>query len=102
MAALNPWGTPLLAFADTVRVVCCVAGVLLCAACGSFALRYRRSPGRVFAALALALLAASAIGTEYQHLGTVVTYRLYTNTFGVVIGFVATVIMIRADMRRRQ
>lgn len=99
MPTYNPWGTPLLAFADTVRVVCCLLGILLCVASGAFALRHRNNLAGVMAAVALAFLAASAIGTEYQHIGTVVTYRLWTNTFGVLFGLIGMVHMIRRDRR---
>jgi hypothetical protein len=59
---------------------------MLCGWVGAFMMRRRLSTAARLAALALAVLAASAIGTEYEQLGAAVTYRLWTNTVGVTVG----------------
>lgn len=95
----DPFGTPWLWVADTIRVYCCLAGVVMCVFAGAFVITHSRHHGRVLAALALAVLGASAIGTEYQHLGTTVTYRLWTNTAGVTLGLIGLAVMIHAQRR---
>lgn len=91
----SPFATPWLLVADTVRLYCCIVGIALCGWAGAFVMRRRLIWERRLAAIALAVLAASAIGTEYQHLGTVVTYRLFTNTIGVTAGLAAMMRMRR-------
>lgn len=98
----TPFGTPWLMFVDTVRVYCCLIGIVMCVMAGVFARDQTDNPGRILSALALAVLAASAIGTEYQHLGTFVTYRLWTNTAGVTAGLIGLAVMIRAQRRARR
>ncbi|HEX5119823.1 MAG TPA: hypothetical protein VFW65_31950 [Pseudonocardiaceae bacterium] len=97
----HPFSTPWLEFADTVRVYCCLAGIMLCVLAGGFAVVHTRQSGRILAALALAVLAASAIGTEFDHLGTHVTYRLWTNTIGVMIGLIGMSVMMHTERARR-
>lgn len=79
--AKTPFEGPWLMVADTLRVYCCLAGIGVCAYVGAFLLSHRRAWSVWCAALALAALAASAIGTT-------VTYLLFTNVVGVTLGLV--------------
>ncbi|MGW5720766.1 hypothetical protein ACWEVP_31655 [Amycolatopsis sp. NPDC003865] len=87
-------------FADTLRVFCVVGGCLLAVGAGWRLVAHGDSSRSLRCGyFALALLAASAIGTEYRHLGDVVTYRLWCNTGGVLFGLIAIVIAFAARRR---
>ncbi|WP_103353598.1 hypothetical protein [Amycolatopsis sp. CA-128772] len=97
---MTPFGTPWLAFADTLRAFCVAGGIALAVGAGFRLISHgSTSPTVRCGYLALAVLGVSAIGTEYQHLGDHVTYRLWCNTAGVALGLAAVVLAVRERNR---
>lgn len=97
---MHPFGTPWLMFADTLRVFCVAGGLVLAVGAGWRLIAHGDTTMSVRCGyFALALLAASAIGTEYRHLGDAVTYRLWCNTGGVLFGLIAVVVALVARRR---
>jgi hypothetical protein len=81
----TPFAGPWLAVVDTVRVVMCVAALLL-VALSAREIGNRRLPRRQRARFAaLALFPASVLGTELAHLGDEPHYRLVLNLACVAI-----------------
>lgn len=96
----TPFATPWLAFADVLRVFCVLGGCMLAAGAGARLIDPEdTTPQLRLGYLALALLCASAIGTEWTHVGAPVTYRLWLNSTGIAFGLVAVVV---AHRRRRR
>lgn len=86
MSLGTPFADPVNAVGDVVRLFVIIGGTIQMGMFIKFA-RYIRNT-RQWGAYALICYGVSAIGTEIEQLGHIVTYRLLFNTAGVVFGIV--------------
>jgi hypothetical protein len=77
----TPFGTPLIAALDTVRLACWIASLYVVTRCIHAIYRIRTRQQRAIY-VALALFAFATLGTEIDHLGDLAHYRLIVNIAG--------------------
>ena len=92
----DPWGTPMLAVWDTVRLVCIVVGAALVVGLIRL-ITATRLQGRMLTCGGFLCLAISSIGTEIQAIGTPATYRLATNCLGILVALYGVIIALRSQ-----
>jgi hypothetical protein len=82
------FGSPLLATADTVRLLVILASLGLVFSIGMAWQRSLPHGGQRMRYLSLALFAAIVIGTELENLGNIPSYRLAVSACAVVSGII--------------
>lgn len=82
------FGTPLLATADTIRLLVILAALALVFSIGMAWQRSVRHGGQRMRYISLALFAAIVVGTELENLGNIPSYRLVVSVIAVVSGII--------------
>jgi hypothetical protein len=84
----EPFGTPLLAVADSSRLLVILVALGLVFSIGMAWQRSTPHGGQRMRYLSLALLAAVVIGTEIENIGNFPSYRLVVSAVGVLCGVI--------------
>lgn len=82
----QPFGSVLLDVADSVRLLVIIGAFVLVFATGMAWQRSVPGGGQRLRYTALALFAAVAIGTEFENIGNLPSYRLIITAAGVICG----------------
>lgn len=95
----HPFGTPYVAFLDSLRVLCWVGGLILICTLPWFMAKATTIGQRV-RFLGTALYAITVVGTELVHLGDYANYRLFVNLTAVIVSLYGLWEFLKRDRYR--
>ena len=84
----DPFGSPLLIVADSVRLLVIIAAFMLVFSIGMAWQRSVPGGGQRMRYMSLAMFAAVTVGTALDNIGSIPSYRLVISAIGVVCGII--------------